>query len=113
MISCVLQVAFATDFSQTWDDDKLLGLKRAKGTGKLTFLIANSLRGLERTLRSAIPSLYPVRDLHYLHFGACMGGDKSFGLITRLHTKSYQCRLSLQATPLYSKIRKVGIDLQN
>ena len=109
MISCVLQVAFATDFSQTWDDDKLLGLKRAKGTGKLTFLIANSLRGLELTLRSAIPSLYPVRD-YYLHFGACMGGDKSFGLITRLHTKSYQCRLH---TPLYSKIRKVGIDLQN
>ena len=38
---CTLQVAFASDFTQMWDD-KSLGLKRANGSGKLTFLIANS-----------------------------------------------------------------------
>ena len=63
----VLQVAFASDFTQTWDD-KSLGLKRAKGTGKLTFLVANVFQGLEQIFRSAIPSLYPVSHQHNLHF---------------------------------------------
>ena len=68
MISCVLQVAFASDFTQTWDD-KSLGLKRAKGTGKLSFLIANNLKGVERVFNSVIPSLYPVSYQGSLHLG--------------------------------------------
>ena len=40
-------MAFGSDFTETWDD-KSLGLKRAKGTGKLTFLIANVFKGLEK-----------------------------------------------------------------
>ena len=39
------QVGFGSEFSETWDD-KSLGLKRAKGTGKLTFLIPNIFKGL-------------------------------------------------------------------
>jgi len=59
-----LQVAFGLDFTQTWDD-KSLGLKRAKGTGKMTFLIAHSSKGMEQSIRSAIPSLYPVSGISY------------------------------------------------
>ena len=55
-----LQVAFASDFTQMWDG-KSLSLKRAKGTVKLTFLVPNSLQGLQQMVQSAIPSLYPVR----------------------------------------------------
>ena len=63
---CTLQVAFGSDFTQTWDD-KSLGLKRAKGTGKMTFLIASSYinEGVEQSFRSAIPSLYPVSGIRY------------------------------------------------
>ena len=61
---CTLQVAFGMDFTQTWDD-KSLGLKRAKGTGKMTFLIVNSSKGIEQSIRSAIPSLYPVSGISY------------------------------------------------
>jgi len=59
-----LQVAFGLDFTQTWDD-KSLGLKRAKGTGKMTFLIAHSSKGMEQSIRSAIPSLYSVSGISY------------------------------------------------
>lgn len=55
-----LQVAFASDFIQMWDG-KSLGLTRAKGTVKLTFLVPNILQGLQQVAQSAIPSLYPVR----------------------------------------------------
>jgi len=65
MINNPLQAAFASDFTQMWND-KSLGLKRAKGTGKLTILIANSFKGLELVLQSAIPSLYPVRVIYSL-----------------------------------------------
>ena len=40
-------MAFGSDFDETWDD-KSLGLKRAKGTGKLTFLIANVFKGMSK-----------------------------------------------------------------
>ena len=43
----ITQVAFGSDFAETWDD-KSLGLKRAKGTGKLTFLISNVFKGLAK-----------------------------------------------------------------
>ena len=43
-----IQVAFGSDFSETWDD-KSLGLKWAKGNGKLTFLIAHATRGLQKS----------------------------------------------------------------
>jgi len=46
-----MQVAFASDFTQMWDD-KSLGLKRAKGTGKMILLIAKSLQGLDKAFRS-------------------------------------------------------------
>ncbi len=46
-----VQVAFGSDFSEQWDD-KSLGLKRAKGTGKLTFLISNVFKGLMKRQKS-------------------------------------------------------------
>jgi len=60
-------------------DDKSLGLKRAKGTGKMTFLIANSFKGVEQSFRSAIPSLYPVSGVRYqgkiFSYGLAYWGD--------------------------------------
>lgn len=49
----MIQVAFGSDFSEMWDD-KSLGLKRSKGTGKLTFLIANVFKGLMKKQRSPL-----------------------------------------------------------
>jgi len=60
-------------------DDKSLGLKRAKGTGKMTLLIANSFKGVEQSFRSAIPSLYPVSGISYqgkiFSYGLAYWGD--------------------------------------
>ena len=39
-----LQVAFGEDFTKSWND-QMSGLKFAKGDGKLTFLMDNSLAG--------------------------------------------------------------------
>ena len=47
-----MQVAFGTDFTEGWSDQSL-GLTRAKGNGKITFLIENSFNGLQKRL--AIP----------------------------------------------------------
>ncbi|XP_064388742.1 cholesterol 24-hydroxylase-like [Halichondria panicea] len=47
----ISKVAFGSDFSDQWDD-KSLGLKRAKGTGKLTFLISNVFKGLMKRQKS-------------------------------------------------------------
>ena len=46
-MSSVKYIAFGSDFSETWDD-KSLGLKWAKGNGKLTFLIAHSFKGVQK-----------------------------------------------------------------
>ena len=63
-----LQVAFASDFTQMWDD-KSLGLKRAKGTGKMILLITKSLQGLDKAFRSDL--FFRVREkiLVLLHVG--------------------------------------------
>ena len=46
-LNVISKVAFGSDFSETWDD-KSLGLKWAKGNGKLTFLIAHSFKGVQK-----------------------------------------------------------------
>ena len=42
-----MQVAFGSNFAETWKD-KTLGLKRAKGNGKLTFLLSHTFKGMQR-----------------------------------------------------------------
>ena len=44
-----LQVAFGEDFTKSWND-QMSGLKIAKGNGKLTFLIDNSLAGTMKAI---------------------------------------------------------------
>ena len=44
---CILQVAFGLNFCETWSD-KLLGLKWAKGNGKLTFLLSHTFKGMQK-----------------------------------------------------------------
>ena len=54
------QVAFGSDFSEEWDDESL-GLKWAKGNGKLTFLIAHTFKGAQKRFNKGF--LFQVRNL--------------------------------------------------
>ena len=47
-LNVISKVAFGSDFSEQWDD-KSLGLKWAKGNGKLTFLIAHIFKGAQKS----------------------------------------------------------------
>ena len=53
LISNGLQVAFGSDFSQSWSD-KSLGLKYAKGNGTLGFLVDHSFEGVEMNMRNPL-----------------------------------------------------------
>ena len=44
---CIIQVAFGSNFSETWNDQNL-GLKRAKGNGKLTFILSHTFKGIQK-----------------------------------------------------------------
>ena len=46
-----MQVAFGSDFSQPWSDE-VLGLKYAKGTGTLGFLLDHAFKGAELNSRN-------------------------------------------------------------
>ena len=52
-LNVISKVAFGSDFSETWDD-KTLGLKRAKGNGKLTFLIAHTFKGVQKAFNGGV-----------------------------------------------------------